>query len=89
MIALVVSQGDVELANTVSNQLRQSIDEWDDADSGPLVETVTEIAVSVSRGILDVARERNADVIILGVQQSAPGQVKLGTVVENVIATAP
>lgn len=89
VIALVVSLGDVEQANKVSTQLRRTIEEWDDMKGGPLVEVVTEIAVSVSRGILDVARERNADVIILGVQRSAPGEVKLGTVVENVIATAP
>ena len=58
-------------------------------DAGHKVEVVTEIAVSVSRGILDVARERNADVILLGVRRSTQGSVKLGTVVENVIATAP
>lgn len=89
VITLVVSLGDAEHASKVSTQLRQTIKERDGNDSGPPVEMVTEIAVSVSRGILDVARERNADVIILGVQRSAPGQVKLGTVVENVIATAP
>ena len=60
-----------------------------DTDAGHKVEVVTEIAVSVSRGILDVARERNADVILLGVQRSTQGSVRLGTVVENVIATAP
>ena len=58
-------------------------------NAGHRVELVTEIAVSVSRGILDVARERNADVILLGVQRPTQGSVKLGTVVENVIATAP
>ena len=89
VIALIISLGDAEQANKVSTQLRRTIEEWDDIESGPVVEVVTEISVSVSRGILDVARERNADVIILGVQQSAQRRVRLGTVVENVIATAP
>ena len=89
VIALVVSLGDAEQANRVSTELRQTIEEWDDLDSGTLVEVVTEIAVSISRGILDVARERSANVIILGVQESLQHRVRLGTVVENVIATAP
>ena len=89
VIALVVSLGDAEQANRVSTELRQTIEEWDDLESGTLVEVVTEIAVSISRGILDVARERSANVIILGVQESLQHRVRLGTVVENVIATAP
>ena len=66
-----------------------AVDEFRKTDAGHKVEFVTEMAVSVSRGILDLARERNADVIILGVQRSTQDNVKLGTVVENVIATAP
>ena len=89
VIALIISLGDAEQANKAIDQLSRAIDEWDDSARGPIVELVTEIAVSVSRGILDVARERNADVIILGVQQSTQRRVRLGTVVENVIATAP
>ena len=89
VIALVISLGDIEEANKVSTELSQVIEDFRNADRGHQVELVTEMAVSVSRGILDVARERSADVIILGVQRSIQQQVKLGTVVENVIATAP
>ena len=89
VIALVVSLGDTEQTVRVSNQVNQVIEEFRKTDLGHKVELVTEIAVSISRGILDVARERNADVILLGMQQSTKGRVKLGTVVENVIATAP
>lgn len=89
VIALVVSLGDIEEASKISAGLSQVIEDFRNADRGHRVELVTEMAVSVSRGILDVARERNADVIILGVQRSIQQQVKLGTVVENVIATAP
>jgi len=89
VIALVISLGDAEQANRVSNQVNQVIEDFRITDAGHRVELVTEIAVSISRGILDVARERNADVILLGVQRPTQGSVKLGTVVENVIAAAP
>ena len=89
VIALIISLGDVEQAHRVNDQVQAVVDEFRNTDAGHRVELLTEIAVSVSRGILDVARERNADVILLGVQQPAQGKVKLGTVVENVIATAP
>ncbi len=89
VIALVISLGDAEQTNRLSDQIQDVIDAFRNTDAGHKVEVVTEIAASVSRGILDVARERNADVILLGVQRSTQGSVKLGTVVENVIATAP
>ncbi len=89
VIALVIAMGDAEAANKVTDDVHQVIEDFRSAGEGHNVELVTEIAVSISRGILDVARERNADVIILGVQQWTRRQVKLGTIVENVIATAP
>lgn len=89
VIALVISLGDAEQAHRFSDQMQEVVDKFSNTDAGHRVELVTEIAASVSRGILDVARERSADVIILGVQRPTQGSVKLGTVVENVIATAP
>ena len=89
VIALVISLGNVEQTATVSDELQAIIQEFSHAGSEQRVELVTEMAESVSRGILDVARERGSDVIILGVQRWDQGQVKLGTVVENVIAAAP
>lgn len=89
VIALVISLGDAEQTNRVSDQVNQVIEDFRNTDAGRRVELVTEISVSISRGILDVARERNTDVILLGVQRPTQGSVKLGTVVENVIATAP
>jgi uncharacterized hydrophobic protein (TIGR00271 family) len=89
VIALVVALGDTELANKVTEEVEEVIENFRNAGEGHNVELVTEVAVSISRGILDVARERNTDVIILGVNQSARRQVKLGTVVENVITAAP
>ncbi|MDE2749266.1 MAG: TIGR00341 family protein [Chloroflexota bacterium] len=87
--ALVISLGDAEQTNKISNQINDVIEAFRQTDAGHQVEVLTEIAASVSRGILDVARERNADVILLGVHRSTQRSVKLGTVVENVIAAAP
>ncbi|MCE2473324.1 MAG: TIGR00341 family protein [Anaerolineae bacterium] len=89
VIALVISLGDAEQTNRVSDQVNQVIEDFRNTDAGHRVELVTEISASISRGILDVARERNTDVILLGVQRPTQGRVKLGTVVENVIAAAP
>ena len=89
VIALVISLGDAEQTKRVSDQVDQVVEDFRNTDAGHRVELVTEISVSISRGILDVARERNADVILLGVQRPTQGRVKLGTVVENVIAAAP
>lgn len=89
VIALVVALGDSELANKLTDEVQETIENFRSDGEGHNVELVTHVAVSISRGILDVARERHTDVIILGVQQSARRQVKLGTVVENVISTAP
>ena len=89
VIALIIAVGDTESANEVTEEVKEVIENFRNAGEGHNVELVTEVAVSISRGILDVARERNTDVIILGVNQSLRRQVKLGTVVENVIAAAP
>lgn len=89
VIALFITLGDAEQAHRISDQVQDVVDQFRHTDAGHRVELVTEIAYSVSRGILDLARERNADVILLGVHRPTQGSVKLGTVVENVIATAP
>ena len=89
VIALVIALGDMESANKLTENARQILNTFQVTAPDQHIELVTEMAISVSRGILDVARERNADVILLGLQSGAQGRVKLGTVVENVIATAP
>ena len=89
VIALAISLGNAEQTATVSDELQRIIHDFSASGIGHRVELVTEMAPSVSRGILDTARERVADVVILGVQRSDKGRVKLGTVVENVIAAAP
>lgn len=53
------------------------------------VELVTQIASSITRGILDGAREQHAEALLMGVHRSDRREVELGTVVENIIEAAP
>lgn len=52
------------------------------------VRVVTQIAPSVTRGILDAVREYGADVLIMGMAESELGEVRLGSVVEDVMQAA-
>jgi uncharacterized hydrophobic protein (TIGR00271 family) len=58
-------------------------------EKGVPLEFQTQNAISVSRGILDAAGESGADLIVLGIKKSVRGHVELGTVVQNILATAP
>jgi uncharacterized hydrophobic protein (TIGR00271 family) len=87
VVALTISLGNAEEASKQEEALRPVLAAL--ADEGLAIEYRTEIATSVSRGILEVARETTADLIILGVQQPEQGQVALGSIVENVTQTAP
>lgn len=53
-----------------------------------VLEFVTRTAVNVARGVLDQARENGAELIILGVRRSEPGNVVLGSVAQAVISAA-
>ncbi len=58
---------------------------------GPMItiDFVTRTANAVARGILDQARESGAELIILGVQRSARGDVVLGSIAQAVMSAAP
>ena len=58
-------------------------------EQGHTIELITAMATSIARGILDSAREHGTDLIVLGVAKPVRGEAVLGTIVENVIATAP
>jgi nucleotide-binding universal stress UspA family protein len=58
-------------------------------EEGAPVELVTDVASSVARGILDLAQERAADLIVLGVRGLQDDQIVLGPVVDAVARTAP
>ncbi|MBN1963016.1 MAG: TIGR00341 family protein [Anaerolineae bacterium] len=58
-------------------------------EKGGPVEFVTDLATSIARGILDVAQERHANLIVLGIRGLQRGKVVLGSVVDAVARTAP
>lgn len=88
VFALTVAEGEqTEEANERVEELEEIIAEFQ-AKEQP-VKLVTQIASSISRGILDGAREQSAEALILGVQRSDRRQVKLGNLVENIIDAAP
>jgi len=87
LIALIVNTGKHEETSERLAVLQPICDDY--IERGHQVELVTQIAGSVTRGILDSTREFGAELLILGVQQSERRQVKLGSVVENIIQAAP
>lgn len=66
----------------------QAIVEALQAEDAP-VTLVTDIATSIPRGILDMAQEQHADLILVGVRGHQHGQMVLGPVAEAVARTAP
>jgi uncharacterized hydrophobic protein (TIGR00271 family) len=52
------------------------------------IDFVTHTANSISRGILDMARENGAELIILGVQKPQQNQVAIGSITESVMSAA-
>ncbi len=87
VIALMIALGDSEDAEKRIAVIEPVVNHLQ--EEGHPVEIMTEIAPSISRGILDAARETGADLLILGIKEAQQGKVALGTVVENVIAAAP
>lgn len=87
VIALTVAEGEGEETSQRVEDLQPILDDF--VERGHHIQQVTQISSSVTRGILDGAREHGADALIIGVQQAGRRQVKLGSVVENIISAAP
>lgn len=87
IIALTVSvEGQRERAEETMEGCEPIVDEF--IEKGYNVELVAQPAGSITRGILDATREYGAELLILGVQQATHHDVKLGSVVENIIQAA-
>jgi uncharacterized hydrophobic protein (TIGR00271 family) len=89
VLALTVASSDDD-----SEEISRNLDDLEEIvqpfiDDGFQVEVVTQIASSITRGILDGARENGAETLILGVHQPARRAVKLGSIVENILEAAP
>jgi len=87
VIALIISLGDSETSEKSIAALKPIIETFQ--EQTPHVELRVHNATSIARGILDVTREEAADLLVIGLRQPEHGQVVLGPVVENVVATAP
>jgi len=81
---------------TVVEAVAQALPNQDNSDEEAetpkkhdLIQLVTRSASSVTRGVLDATREYQADLLIMGVYHAEKRQVRLGTLVENVIQNAP
>lgn len=87
VVALIVTRGDVEADSKVIDKIEPLIEKM--KEQGRPVELLTRTSSNVPRGILDAAREERADMLVLGIQQPINGQIRLGSILENVLATAP
>ncbi|MFW5748148.1 MAG: TIGR00341 family protein [Chloroflexota bacterium] len=87
IVAVSVSLGDAEKQAGITDDMKAVIDNV--KAEGLNIELKTVVSTSVSRGILDQVRETGADLLLIGIKQSQRGRIELGTVVENVMETAP
>lgn len=87
LIALFVSRGEAETETELVDQIEPCLEALQ-AASKP-VSLLTHVSTSVSRGILDVAREEQADLLILGVRQPGRGRTGLGRIVDGITTLFP
>ncbi len=87
VIALFIALENSEDKDLPLDDLQPIIDSF--VKDGCPVELLTHPAGSVARGILDVAREVGADLLIFGVQNPRRGEFEIGPVARGVTAVAP
>ncbi len=87
VIALYVSVGNGEAQANTIERLSNVVEAL--ARDGLPVEFMTDIATGLARGILDVAIEENADLLILGSRGAERGKAAVGATVESVARVAP
>ncbi|CAN5286651.1 hypothetical protein BH23ACT9_BH23ACT9_31060 [soil metagenome] len=90
VIVAVVVLGDADAEQNIEKvEALRSVVEDVTVDGGDIeMELLTRPAVSIARGILDVALDEGADMILLGVQAPTPSEVAVGGVAESVIDAA-
>ncbi len=87
VIALTVTLGETEKEAKTLDEIEPICDSF--TANGQPVELQTRTAPNIARGILDTAREENADLIILGINKPNRSAVVIGAIAENVATTAP
>ncbi|RRR72928.1 MAG: DUF389 domain-containing protein [Candidatus Viridilinea halotolerans] len=87
IIALTVSLGSAENEEDAIGAIEQIVERL--AKQGVAVKSLVVSATSVARGILDVAREYGADMILLGLSRDPAQRSGVGSIAENVAAISP
>lgn len=87
LIILYIPQQATEKDSQLVDKLEPKVEELQ--AQGIPAELKIYLSTSVARGILDAAREEEADLLVLGVRQPRRGEVVLGSVVESVINVRP
>lgn len=89
IIVLHVVTLDDETTLSVNPAFRQAVDQMVNGRDGISAEFITHPAVTIEDGILQMASQFQADLILLGLSYSVRGQVELGRVVETIAECAP
>ena len=87
IIALTVTVSNTERAARSIGELEAVVESI--RAEGYDIEMESVVSPSISRGILDAARDYGADLIFLGIKRPVRGQIQLGSIVTNVLETAP
>jgi uncharacterized hydrophobic protein (TIGR00271 family) len=87
VMALVMEMGGSEELAYRLHQIKPVIESL--REGGKPIELYIHASISMTRGILDAARELRADILLLDARLPAEGGVKMGTIVENVIPVSP
>ncbi|UCG24171.1 MAG: TIGR00341 family protein [Chloroflexota bacterium] len=87
VLVLLVSLGNVEEDAETIQAVEPIVQSYQ--DDGRPVQLISYGAGSISRGILDAAREHRADLILFGGRETSGRGVNFSTVAENVLPAAP
>lgn len=93
-VTITTDDAEAESASALTDELQEIVEDARHHHHGHELELVTRSATSIARGIVELAREENAGLIVLGV--TAPGRdvrrdtgPPIGRVAESVINVAP
>jgi uncharacterized hydrophobic protein (TIGR00271 family) len=87
VVALLLRMSEPEVDALKRHQIEPLIESYQ--DGGQPVELVVHSSSSVTRGILDAARELRADILVLDARMPAEGGARLGTIAENILPISP
>lgn len=87
LIALFVSRGEAETETELVDQIEPCLEAL--LAEGKPVSLLTHVSTSISRGILDVAREEQVDLLVLGVRKPGQRSTGLSRIVDDITTLLP